>query len=215
MSEVYVFLGPTLAVGRAKKELEAIYLPPVSEGGVYQLWHRRPRAIGIVDGSFNHARAVSHKEILWIMKQGIHVFGSAALGALRAAELAKFGMRGVGWIYNTFNSGILDRDDELAVAYSISKRGYPRQSESMVNIRRTLQRAQLEDIVSADTCEILISCGADMFYRDRAWPDLLELSSAAGADLNELSLLRGWLPTGRVDQQADDAIAMLRECAVS
>src|SRR6266702_4473228 len=57
MSEIYVFLGPTLAEKEARAELDAVYLPPVSAGDVYRLWRRRPRAIGIVDGYFDRVPA--------------------------------------------------------------------------------------------------------------------------------------------------------------
>ena len=97
MNGVYVFVGPTLAVSDARAELDAVYLPPVTAGDVHRLWRLRPRAIGIIDGFFEHAPAVWHKEILWIMEQGVHVFGSAGMGALRAVELEMFGMRGVDW----------------------------------------------------------------------------------------------------------------------
>ena len=47
----------------------------------------RPAIIGMVDGYFEVTPTVWHKEILWAMAQGIHVYGSASIGALRAAEL--------------------------------------------------------------------------------------------------------------------------------
>ena len=56
----------------------------------------RPVAIGLIDGYFERVPSVSHKEILWAMSQGIVVIGAASMGALRAAELAPFGMLGVG-----------------------------------------------------------------------------------------------------------------------
>ena len=65
----------------------------------------RPRAVGIIDGYFQQVPSVWHKEILWAMAQGVHVFGSASMGALRAAELAPFGMRGVGLIFEAYRDG--------------------------------------------------------------------------------------------------------------
>ena len=59
-------------------------------------------AIGIVDGYFEGVLSVWHKEILWAMAEGIHVFGSASMGALRAAELHPFGMHGTGRIFEAF-----------------------------------------------------------------------------------------------------------------
>ncbi len=56
------------------------------------MWRRQMDALA---GYFEHVPAVWHKEIMWIMERGVHVFGSAGLGALRAVELETFGMRGV------------------------------------------------------------------------------------------------------------------------
>jgi hypothetical protein len=211
MSDAYVFLGPTLARSAAKAGLDAVYLPPVSAGDVARLGRCRPLAIGIVDGYCEHVPAVWHKEIMWIMAQGVHVFGSAGLGALRAAELDTFGMRGVGLVYQAIKDGTLDRDDEVAVAFDQGPDGYRAISEAMVSIRATLQAAHRAQIISDATSDVLAAAGTALFYRDRNWPALLETGKAQDADPAELSALRRWLPDGRVDQQADDALAMLRE----
>ncbi len=211
MSDIYVFLGPTLAEKDARAELDAVYLPPAAAGDVYRLWQRHPRAIGIIDGYFAGVPAVWHKEIMWAMAQGVHVFGAAGLGALRAAELGSFGMRGTGWIYQAFRDGTLDRDDEVAVRHAAAGDGYRPLSEAMVNIRRTLRAAQDQDIISAGTLDALLTAGAALFYRDRTWPGLLAAAEGAQAGQGELDALRRWLPAGRIDQQAADATAMLRE----
>ena len=212
MSEACIFLGPTLAVADARAELDAVYLPPVSAGDVYRLWRRRPQAIGIIDGYFERVPSVWHKEIMWIMERGVHVFGSAGIGALRAAELDTFGMRGVGRIYRSFKDGMSDRDDELAVAIEAGPDGYRKLSEAMVNIRVTLEAAHRAEVISDATRHRLMTAGTALFYRQRTWSALLKAGQAeAGADSAELNGLRRWLPTGRIDQQADDGLAMLRE----
>jgi hypothetical protein len=211
MNDIYVFLGPTLAVVDARVEIDATYLPPVSIGDVYRLWARRPCVIGIVDGAFDRVPPVLHKEIMWIMERGVHVFGSAGIGALRAVELETFGMRGVGLVYQAFSDGILEQDDEVAVVHECGPGGYRALSEAMVNIRGTLLVAQDEKIISDDTRQLLTAVAKDVFYRNRNWPELLKLGNAKGGDPAELDALRRWLPGGRVDQQAADAIAMLRE----
>jgi hypothetical protein len=211
MSEACVFLGPSLAVAEAKAELDAVYLPPVTAGDIFRLQDKRPLAIGIVDGYFEHVPAVWHKEIMWIMAQGVHVFGSAGLGALRAAELDSFGMRGVGRVYQAVRDGTVDRDDEVAVAHEEGPDGYRALSEAMVSIRATLEAAQRAQIISGGTRDALATAGAALFYRDRTWPALLDAGKPAGADPAELGALRRWLPAGRIDQQAEDARSMLRE----
>jgi len=104
---VYVFTGPTISAAEAGSELQAVYLPPAAEGDVYRATLKRPQAIGIIDGYFQSIPTVRHKEILWAMSRGIHVFGSASIGALRAAELAAFGMEGVGTIFEFYRDGML------------------------------------------------------------------------------------------------------------
>jgi hypothetical protein len=182
-----------------------------SEGDIYRLWEQRPRAIGIVDGHFERVPGVWHKEIMWIMERGVHVFGAASMGALRAVELDAFGMRGVGWVYQQFRDGTLDRDDEVAVKHGTAVEGYRALSEAMVNVRRTLQAAEHQGIISAATRDALSIAGTALFYGDRIWSELLTPGRAAGADAAEVDALRQWLPAGRINQQADDAVAMLRE----
>jgi hypothetical protein len=62
LSGDYVFLGPTLPVAEAMRLLgDAVYLPPVAVGDVYQLVREaRPRRIAIIDGYFERMAAVWH-----------------------------------------------------------------------------------------------------------------------------------------------------------
>src|SRR5437763_12688169 len=121
---IYVFTGPTLSADEGRAELDAVYLPPVSQGDLYRVARRSPQAIGIVDGYFERVPAVWHKEILWALTRGIHVYGSASMGALRAAELDVFGMVGVGEIFEAYRDGVLEDDDEVAVAHAYAEAGF-------------------------------------------------------------------------------------------
>ena len=103
-----VFVGPTLRAEDLAPDGDIVVLPPVAQGDVYRAAQAQPSAIGIVDGYFEGALSVWHKEILWAMVEGIHVFGSASMGALRAAELHPFGMRGIGRIFEAFRDGELE-----------------------------------------------------------------------------------------------------------
>jgi len=102
-----IFAGPSLAPRDAAAPADFTWLPPARHGDVYRAVSLlRPRAIGIVDGYFQWVPSVWHKEILWALQQGVHVFGAASMGALRAAELAPFGMRGVGRIFEAYRDGV-------------------------------------------------------------------------------------------------------------
>ena len=207
---IYVFTGPTLSPVDARTELEAVYLPPVSQGDVYRIGLRRPLAIGIIDGYFERLPAVWHKEILWAMTQGIHVYGSASMGALRAVELAPFGMVGVGQIFESFRDGVLEDDDEVAVVHGDEDVGYRPSSEAMVNIRRTLAGAEAAGVISSLTRTALERIAKNLFYPERVYPRLLQLATEWGLAQAELDAFSEWWPHGRIDQKREDALAMLR-----
>ena len=206
----YVFAGPTISPAEVRAELEAVYLPPAAEGDVYRAALKRPQAIGIIDGYFQSVPTVRHKEILWAMSHGIHVFGTASMGALRAAELAVFGMEGVGTIFELYRDGVLEDDDEVAIAHGPAETGFRAASEAMVNIRQTLQKAELIEIISTKSRTILEGIGKKLFYPDRNYELLLRFAADHGIPETELARFRKWLPEGRVNQKREDALTMLR-----
>ena len=205
-----VFTGPTISPADARGILEAECMPPAAQGDVYRAALRRPDAIGIIDGCFESVPSVWHKEILWAMAEGIHVFGSASMGALRAAELAHFGMIGVGEIFEAYRDGILEDDDEVAVAHGPTEDTFGLCSDAMVNIRATLAKAQATGVLRAETHDALLRLAKALHYPDRCWPRVLELAEGRGIPAGELELFRGWLPGGAVNRKREDAIAMLR-----
>ncbi|RKG88415.1 TfuA-like protein [Corallococcus terminator] len=207
---IYVFAGPTLPAQEGRRELDAVFLPPAAQGDVYRAALERPEALGLIDGYFDCVPAVWHKEILWAMAQGIHVFGGASMGALRAAELAPFGMEGVGRIAEAFLSGELEDDDEVAVTHASAEEDFRALSEAMVNIRATLEVAEKQGIVGADARGLLERLAKQLHFPDRSYPALLSQAALAGLPAAVLRRLREWLPQGRLDQKRADALAMLR-----
>lgn len=212
---VFIFLGPTLAVAEAQAELDAIYLPPVAQGDVYRVAKERPFAIGIIDGYFEQLPSVWHKEILWALTQRIHVFGASSMGALRAAELARFGMQGVGEIYRAFAAGELEDDDEVAVAHGDADTGHRATSEAMVNIRATLAKAERSGALSTKLRLKLEEIAKSTFYPERSFPQLLAQALAEGLPKTELEAVREFVATERVDQKRIDAFALLHAIRAS
>ncbi|MEZ5936426.1 MAG: TfuA-like protein [Alphaproteobacteria bacterium] len=205
-----VFLGPTLPIADARRTLDAVYLPPVRQGDVYRAVTRhRPEVIGIVDGYFHQVPSVWHKEILWAMAEGVHVLGSASMGALRAAELHPFGMEGVGQIFSAFQSGVLEDDDEVAVLHGPADLGFVAASEAMVNIRSTLDAARTDGVIGGSTAEHLARIAKSLFYAKRRYAAMLEQAAAEGLPTGELAAFEAWLKTGRIDRKREDALAML------
>jgi hypothetical protein len=208
---VYIFTGPTLSAERGRAEIEAVFLPPCGQGDVYRAALRQPRAIGIIDGYFERVPAVWHKEILWAMSRGVHVFGAASMGALRAAELAPFGMRGVGVIYERMRSGELEDDDEVAVAHGSADSGYRALSEAMVNIRATLAAAEARGVIDAGHRAELENVAKGLFYAERSYPALWQRAAERGMAGDRLAALVEFVSEHRVDQKRVDALALLAE----
>jgi hypothetical protein len=208
---VCVFLGPSLPLGVARDALDATFLPPAGHGDIYRATLRRPRprAIGLIDGFFRHRPAVRHKEILWAMSAGIHVFGAASIGALRAAELADFGMVGVGGVFGDFAHGHLEDDDEVAVDHGPAELGFPPVNEAMVDIRATLAEALRQGVIGTPSHVGLIAIAKRTFYAERAYPPLLDAAVRDGLDPGEIAGLRAWLPLGRIGRKRDDALLLL------
>lgn len=206
---VVVFCGPTISSDEVARYLVADVRPPVQRGDVMRAALDRPDALAIVDGYFDRVPSVWHKEILWAMAQGVHVFGAGSMGALRAAELASFGMVGVGAIFEAFLVGQLEDDDEVAVAHGGADTGYRLASEAMVNIRWTLRAAEEQGVIGASTRAALEARAKALPYEERDLRIVLRPLTVADLASSEISRLQVWLTRGRVDRKRLDAIAML------
>jgi hypothetical protein len=140
------------------------------------------------------------------LERGIEVWGAASMGALRAAELAAFGMRGAGEIYKLYKNGAVTADDEVAVAHMPAKYGYTAASTALINIRFNLLAAQRARVVSAETAAKMFSLARARFYRDRSWRTLFEDSRAARLPAKEVAAFE---KSAKLDQKADDARLLL------
>lgn len=207
---IYVFTGPTLSHPEGQSILDAIYLPPTAQGDVSKITMQRPSAIGIIDGYFHRVPSVWHKEILLAMASGIHVFGSASMGALRAAELHSFGMVGVGRIFEGYAAGDITDDDEVAVIHGPAEAGYMALSDAMVNIRTTFDAAVADGVITSTTAQGLTDIAKATFFRHRRYDVVLGAGADEGLPADELNRLQEWLPYGKIDQKKNDAIQMLR-----
>lgn len=200
MHKTAVYLGPTLSVAAARSVLDAEYLPPIKRGDLGKLG-AEIAFVGIVDGEFYQNLAVSPKEILPLLERGVRVFGAASMGALRAAELHACGMTGVGRIFEAYRDGVIDADDEVAVAYDPVT--YRTTSVPLVNIRFALERAVEQELIdSARACE-LIGAVKKVYFPERSYRLVMHLCP-------ELSLFLG---VSAPDQKAEDALLLLRTLA--
>ncbi len=210
---ICVFLGPSLPRAEAEAILPAIYLPPARRGDVLAAIRAHdPKAIALIDGYFEQVPSVWHKELLWALDQGVRLYGAASMGALRAAELSQFGMKGMGRIFDAYMAGRFDpfddpfdRDDEVAVVHGPAEIGYP-SSEAMVDIRATLARASQSGIIDRATMHGLAATASAIFYKHRSWKTVLDNADVPSATV---APLRAWIAQNRISQKRLDAAALL------
>lgn len=204
-----IFAGPSLPPAFRPVDPALEWRPPVKQGDVYRAALTRPAIIGIVDGYFEVTPTVWHKEILWAMTQGIHVYGSASIGALRAAELQPFGMVGIGRIFAAYRDGILADDDEVAVLHGPEELGYPAVTEAMVNIRATLDKAVADGVLDSSVAICLTEISKMLFYKECSWERIQRLAADRGLPPTPLADLAAWLRGGRIDQKRADTLEMI------
>jgi hypothetical protein len=204
-----IFAGPSLPPRMRPVAAGVEWRPPVRQGDLYLAALQRPALIGVIDGYFERVPTVWHKEILWAMAEGIHVYGAASTGALRAAELADFGMKGIGRVYRQFQSGELTDDDEVAVLHGPPEVGYVQLTEPMVDLRATINRAVEVGLIAPGTAATLVEIAKSLFYKERTYDALIAAATARGLDDAALGRFADWLPCGRVGQKRIDAEEML------
>ncbi|MBF7073472.1 hypothetical protein ISG33_08700 [Glaciecola sp. MH2013] len=206
----FVFIGPTISVKSAEKILDATYLPPIAMGDLYTLIETKAKpgdCVAIVDGLFEQVPAIWHKEILYALSKGIHVFGASSMGALRAAELHTFGMQGIGDIFEAYRDGILEDDDEVTVGHGMAADGYKALSHSMASLRFGLAELLEQKVINAGQYEQLIDHSKSMYYTRRSWGEVYQKAKEFG--LSELKMAQIKKYATGFDAKRSDAIQLL------
>ena len=211
MTRRCVFLGPTLSHAEASSICEATYQPPARRGDVVRAVLSGARVVAVIDGLKHQTLAVTHKEVLFALDRGVQVFGAASLGPLRAAEMADYGMIGVGKIFEAYCNRTCT-SDEVAVSHGPAELGYPVVSEAMVNVRATVAAAVAAGVIT-DAAMGLISIAKALHFPERTWSRVIRAAKEEGLVARELDAFEDWLPTGQVDQKRLDAIALLKRLA--
>jgi hypothetical protein len=204
--QIVIFTGPSLHPSKAEPLLEATYLPPIRRGDLTRLLAAKPRIVGIIDGEFYQSLAVTPKEVLALLEAGVAVYGAASMGALRAVELHCHGMIGVGTVFRLFRRGVLDADDEVALAYS--EETYQALSEPLINTRYALRAAVRRGIlIRAEVAEI-VSVIKSFYFPERT-RQLVLLIARKVAGRERANKLGDFLATEAPDVKNRDARLLL------
>lgn len=180
MTDLVVFAGPSVPIGSRGRWSGIDWRPPAEGGDFIRLGHGHRRVV-LIDGYFEHRAAPFHKEILAAIDRGVEVYGASSMGALRAAELWRQGMIGVGRIFEAYRRGMLMGDDEVALVHAPETLGWAPLSIPMVELRASLLRAVRSGLVSPVAARTLRGAAHAIHFEDRDWPRLSNAWIAAGA----------------------------------
>ena len=209
---VAVFLGPSLELEQARTILPANYYPPVRLGDVYRLLATGVKMIIIIDGVFYTSTPVWQREILSALESGITVVGGVSMGALRAAELAPYGMIGYGKIYSWYSDGVIEGDDEVALLHSDVDWGYRSFSESLVNIRHNLDNAYQQGIINANQNAEMINFLKHRCFSERSYDLLFKSQEFKKLEPSTQTDLQRFIEEKAENLKRIDAVETLRYC---
>ncbi|TLX66797.1 MAG: TfuA-related McrA-glycine thioamidation protein [Thaumarchaeota archaeon] len=212
MKEPIVYLGPTLSREEASKILDADYRDPAKKGDFLRLAHASDEKtyVGFIDGVFLHDYPPSPIEVYHLAtRKNIELVGASSLGALRAVELEKFGMKGIGKIFQLYKNGIINADDEVAVTFVRGKNIL--QSEAMIDIRFNLFLAYKKGIISRQTKKRFVKVAKNIYFPFRNYDDIITLTQKSFPSVyDEIENFRNYILKNRDSLKARDAIKLLK-----
>ncbi|MFF0220018.1 TfuA-like protein [Streptomyces vinaceus] len=91
-----------------------------------------------------------------LIDQGIEVYGAAGMGALRAAELAPFGMTGIGAVFRAYRDEEIVGDDEVALLHADAESGHRALSWAQVYLRHAVAHARRTGVTGLVTAALLV-----------------------------------------------------------
>lgn len=203
---LHVFSGPTLDAAEVRAVApDAVVHPPVAAGDLSRLRAGSGDVVVIVDGAMTAGAAVRHKEILALVDAGVEVWGSGALGALRAAELQPFGMRVHGRVARLFLRGALEGDDEVAVATG------ERDPEALalVDLRATCRAACRAGVIDANAAAAVVAAAQTLAPARRSARRAAAGAVDAGLDPAAAAAFETFARSHPVRLTHDDALACL------
>ena len=205
-----IFAGTSISHDDARKILDVKYSRPVFRCDIQKAVKKGYNVIGIIDGIFFDKTAVAHKEIIKAIKSGVVVVGGCSMGALRASELDTYGMIGVGNVYEWYRDGVIEADDEVAVATNPDT--FEPVSNPMVNIRETLNAACDGGIINGDIRDSLMNIAKRTYYTERTYFGVIKQGvkdSVFTPDSGDV--LIKYCKEHEVDVKRNDAIAVIEK----
>jgi YcaO-like protein with predicted kinase domain len=142
-----VFIGGSLQENERYLDSDIIYVTPAQQGDMFMTILEGFKNIIIIDGYFYSKFPCTTFEVMLALEEGINVFGSSSIGALRSVELDNYGMTGVGYVYEYLKKQHIKPYHIVAQIYDDNDKSM---NVPLVNIIYFLERSLFEGIISKD-----------------------------------------------------------------
>ncbi|MBI2215706.1 MAG: hypothetical protein HYU51_00260 [Candidatus Rokubacteria bacterium] len=166
-------MGPSISRAEADRVCPGLDLrPPIRRNDLYREREQGAWGFLVIDGVFMQDDAVSPREVADVLEDGALVIGAASMGALRAAECWPAGARGVGLIYRLYRIGVLDSDEDVAVA--VNGDGTDGAvSLPLVNVRYAVSRAVRRRLLDRARARDIVAAAAAIYFPERTWREVV------------------------------------------
>ena len=174
--KIIVFAGPSLhnIDEQLVESSKVLVYPPVKRGDISSLTAAFPPGnIAIVDGIFHSYPAVGHAEMLTAVGKGWNIWGLSSMGAIRACEMQRLGVRGFGEVYRRFTQDPEMSDDEVTLLHQ-AQAPYLPISEPLVHIREFLKHCQAKGHITPNQAQSTAHTLKHMWYGYRTLSRLRE-----------------------------------------
>lgn len=180
----HVFVGPTaFGVDTAAMAPDVVVHAPARRGDLPTLCQelKAGDAVAVVDGRLGDVMSVSHRDILLLLDRDVQVWGLSSMGALRAAEMHRFGMRPFGRIALRYVEQPGTPDDEVVLMHAPEYPYFP-VSEPMVHLEAFMQRCVEQSRIKRSTADTAAQRLRSMWFGFRDWDRLSSILCSLGED---------------------------------
>jgi hypothetical protein len=201
-----VFAGPSTA-GHAVDRFQL--RPPAARGALIDAVRSGFTRLAFIDGAIDHSDRVPLRELRQVLAiPGVQVFGAGSMGAVRAVQLARCGMRGAGHVFRLFRRGILTDTDEVFLLHAPAALRYRPLTLPLVNIRYTLRSMRRHGELSAAEEHALVAYMRDVPWFDRDKRSVIAAVFAVCGSTRRARVMKAFESTYR-DVKREDALSLL------
>ena len=195
---VLVFAGPTIQPQEVERIFGCSVGPPAARGDIKRAFDSGFRRIVLIDGCIVTSYPPSPMELYDAISGGASIFGGGSIGAVRAVELEGQGMVGHGWVYNSYRSRRIEREDEIVVL--MHPRTFVPITVPLVDVRYELMKLCAEERVTRASARNALRILSNLHFSERDAHTVTAVLLASGIDPY---CLAGVIKDGRGIKRAD------------